>query len=58
MKFGRSGRDAAGAEDHHHAVVRDFRELLLGVSVLDHRFGWSHVPAWVSVLGNMLVALA
>src|SRR3954453_19617068 len=27
------------------------------VSVLDHRFGWSHVPAWVSVLGNILVAL-
>src|SRR5690242_15279886 len=27
------------------------------VSVLDARFGWSHVPAWVSVLGNVLVAL-
>jgi protein-S-isoprenylcysteine O-methyltransferase Ste14 len=27
------------------------------VSVLDHRFGWSHVPAWVSVLGNGLVVL-
>ena len=31
--------------------------LLMVVSVLDHRFGWSHVPAWVSVLGNALVAL-
>ena len=30
---------------------------LVIVSVLDHRFGWSHVPAWVSVLGNVLVAL-
>ena len=29
---------------------------LLVVSVLDHRFGWSFVPAWVSVLGNVLVA--
>ena len=25
--------------------------------MLDYRFGWSHVPAWVSVLGNILVAL-
>lgn len=31
--------------------------LLLIVSVLDHRFGWSHVPVPVSVLGNALVAL-
>jgi protein-S-isoprenylcysteine O-methyltransferase Ste14 len=31
--------------------------LLMVVSVLDYRFGWSHVPAWVSVLGNALVAL-
>ena len=30
---------------------------LLIVSVLDHRFGWSNVPAWVSVLGNVLVVL-
>jgi protein-S-isoprenylcysteine O-methyltransferase Ste14 len=31
--------------------------MLLVVSVLDHRFGWSYVPVWVSVLGNALVAL-
>jgi protein-S-isoprenylcysteine O-methyltransferase Ste14 len=31
--------------------------LLLVVSALDHRFGWSLVPAWVSVLGNALVAI-
>jgi len=33
---------------------------LLGVmvfSALDNRFGWSPVPAWVSVLGEVLVAL-
>jgi protein-S-isoprenylcysteine O-methyltransferase Ste14 len=30
---------------------------LVVVSVLDHRFGWSHVPARVSVLGNVLIAL-
>jgi len=29
---------------------------LIIVSALDWRFGWSHVPAWVSVLGNILVA--
>ena len=29
---------------------------LLIFSVLDHRFGWSFVPAWLSVLGNVLVA--
>jgi protein-S-isoprenylcysteine O-methyltransferase Ste14 len=29
---------------------------LLVVSALDHRFGWSNVPAWVCVLGNLLVA--
>jgi protein-S-isoprenylcysteine O-methyltransferase Ste14 len=26
-------------------------------SSLDHHLGWSHVPAWLSVLGNVLVAL-
>ncbi len=30
---------------------------LVIVSALDYRFGWSHVPAWVSVFGNVLVAL-
>jgi protein-S-isoprenylcysteine O-methyltransferase Ste14 len=30
---------------------------LLIVSALDHRFGWSKVPACISVLGNVLVAL-
>jgi protein-S-isoprenylcysteine O-methyltransferase Ste14 len=29
---------------------------LLVFSVLDHRLGWSFVPAWVSVLGDVLVA--
>ena len=29
---------------------------LVVVSVLDYRFGWSFVPAWVSVLGDVLVA--
>ena len=27
------------------------------VAVLDHRFGWTYVPAWVSVIGNLLVVL-
>ena len=30
---------------------------LPAVSALDYRFGWSHVPTSVSVLGNALVAL-
>lgn len=30
---------------------------LMVVSALDHRFGWSNVPAWAAVLGNVLVAL-
>ena len=30
---------------------------LVVISALDHRFGWSHAPAWASVLGNILVAL-
>jgi protein-S-isoprenylcysteine O-methyltransferase Ste14 len=37
-------------------AVASFLALLV-VSVLDNRFGWSHVPAWVSVLGNVPVAL-
>jgi protein-S-isoprenylcysteine O-methyltransferase Ste14 len=36
-----------------------FAELsLLVLSVLDHRFGWSHVPAYVSIIGNVLVFIA
>jgi len=31
--------------------------LMLIVSVLDHRFGWSHVPTWLSVVGDALVVL-
>jgi protein-S-isoprenylcysteine O-methyltransferase Ste14 len=30
---------------------------VLVVSALDHRFGWSHVPAAVVVLGNVLVGI-
>ena len=29
---------------------------ILVVPALDHRFGWSHVPAWLSVLGIVMVA--
>jgi protein-S-isoprenylcysteine O-methyltransferase Ste14 len=31
--------------------------MLMVISVLDHRFGWSQVPVWLSVLGNALVVL-
>ncbi|QEN13138.1 methyltransferase [Mycolicibacterium sp. ELW1] len=30
---------------------------MLIVPALDYRFGWSHVPAWVSVVGDVLVAI-
>ncbi len=30
--------------------------MLMAISAFDHRFGWSRVPAWVSVLGDVLVA--
>jgi protein-S-isoprenylcysteine O-methyltransferase Ste14 len=30
---------------------------LLVVSALDHRFGWSSVPVWLVVLGDVLVAI-
>lgn len=29
---------------------------MLVVPALDYRFGWSHVPAWLSVVGDALVA--
>ena len=29
---------------------------LLVVPALDYRFGWSHVPAWLSVVGDVMVA--
>jgi len=36
-----------------------FAELsLLVLSALDHRFGWSYMPAYVSVIGDGLVVLA
>ncbi len=31
--------------------------LMLIVSALDHRFGWSRVPAWLSIVGNALVVV-
>jgi len=31
---------------------------LLVLSALDHRFGWSHMPAYVSIIGDGLVVLA
>lgn len=37
-------------------ILVSFAALLV-VSGLDHRFGWSHVPAWVSVIGDVMVAV-
>ncbi len=30
--------------------------VMVPFSVLDHRMGWSHTPAWVCVIGDVLVA--
>jgi protein-S-isoprenylcysteine O-methyltransferase Ste14 len=30
---------------------------MIVISVLDHRFGWSHVPAAVSLIGDVVVAI-
>jgi protein-S-isoprenylcysteine O-methyltransferase Ste14 len=32
--------------------------LLVVVPALDRRFGWSHVPWWIAVAGDLLVALS
>jgi protein-S-isoprenylcysteine O-methyltransferase Ste14 len=40
-----------------HAGVYVLFTVLLVVSALDHRFGWSKVPAAVSILGDVLVIL-
>ncbi len=64
--------DPAAVERRRHAGVRaETRAVqkvvigatfaaftaLLVVPALDYRFGWSHVPAWVSVLGVLMVAV-
>ncbi|MDG4666216.1 isoprenylcysteine carboxylmethyltransferase family protein [Mycobacterium sp. 236(2023)] len=36
-------------------VVLVFATFVL--SALDHRFGWSHVPVWLVVVGNILVGV-
>ncbi len=30
--------------------------VMMPFSAFDHRMGWSHMPAWVSVIGDVLVA--
>ena len=39
--------------DHHRRVSGPLRDD--GVERVDHRMGWSSVPAWVCVLGDVLV---
>ncbi len=40
------------------AVAYSWAVAMVVFSVLDHRFGWSHVPAAVSILGAVLVVIA
>jgi len=53
-----SGPIAEGRPIQKIIIVGAFLSLLgmVVVSALDHRFGWSSVPAAVSVLGDLLVA--
>src|ERR1051326_7491906 len=39
-----------------HCCIRGLVGVIV-FSALDHRFGWSPVPGWVSVLGALLVAI-
>ena len=42
-------------------IIQTFTSIMfiamLVVSALDHRFGWSHVPPYVAITGDVLVAL-
>src|SRR5215510_8419461 len=49
----RKGRHAA---DHHGVRSLGFIALLVGPA-LDHRFGWSAVPVWGVVLGDVFVVV-
>ena len=54
----RGGPLAEGRAIQKIVIVGAFLDLfaMMVLSVLDHRMGWSSVPAWVCVLGDVLIA--
>ncbi|MFC7341908.1 methyltransferase family protein [Saccharopolyspora griseoalba] len=52
----RAGRESRPAQRIAVAVLFSCFPVMLVLSVLDHRFGWSAVPAAVALLGDVLVA--
>lgn len=60
--FERRVRGGAGDEKGRtqriiHALVSVAFLAVVLVPAIDHRLGWSRVPAWVSITGDLLVAL-
>lgn len=55
----RGGPRAEARTIQKFVIVGAFLGLfaMLAFSAYDHRLGWSHPPAWVSVLGDVLVAI-
>jgi protein-S-isoprenylcysteine O-methyltransferase Ste14 len=54
----RAGPVAEGRAIQKIVIVAAFLDLfaMVVLSVLDHRMGWSSVPAWLCLLGDVLVA--
>ena len=54
----RAGPVAEGRAIQKIVIVGAFLDLfaMVVLSVLDHRMGWSSVPAWLCLLGDVLVA--
>jgi protein-S-isoprenylcysteine O-methyltransferase Ste14 len=52
----------AGEQEPAQKIISAFAILvfllLIAVSSLDHRFGWSRVPWWIAIAGNVLAALS
>lgn len=53
----RAGRESRPAQRIAVALLFSCLPAMLVFSALDHRFGWSRVPAAISLLGDLLVAV-
>ena len=57
------GRATVGAEQRpiQRVIVLSMGVPVIAASILpglDHRFGWSSVPSWLSIGGNILIAVS
>ncbi len=54
-----AGPRAEGRTAQKIIITASFLDMfgMMAFSALDHRFGWSTVPVWVSLLGDLLVAV-